>query len=258
MYIYVIVRRIFRFLLICLRVLASIVTVHGSGSTLRIPEASKVRVLALLLLLRAFTLRVPLLCSVHERLPMQRHRRQTHRKEDRPSQRRASLRRRHRHSQSRRPQELHRRGQTTSILVPRGWQQRMFFFGTLLAVMLIFGALEMFEGTYAPPEYNPLYGFEDGAQVDIFTDEPGFTGNPPASNAAAAPVVIASGTSSLVVVATTAPAPAPTPTTSSRFVTIRVTSTSTTMTSSAAATTTAGTGPTWYVQNGRLNGCEKG
>lgn len=30
--------------------------------------------------------------------------------------------------------------------------------------------LQMFEGTYAPPFYNNLYGFKDGAQNDIFDD----------------------------------------------------------------------------------------
>ena len=31
----------------------------------------------------------------------------------------------------------------------------------------------MFEGTYSPPYYNELYGYTDGGQKDIFTNEPG-------------------------------------------------------------------------------------
>jgi len=70
-----------------------------------------------------------------------------------------------------------------------------------------------FEGTYAPPFYNDLYGFPDGAQLDIFVDQAGNQVSSGASGSSSSSV--AGPTSTPAVVSSSSPPAAASSSTSS-------------------------------------------
>ena len=105
----------------------------------------------------------------------------------------------------------------------------------------------MFEGTHAPPLYNDLYGFRDGAQNDIFVDSVlpamNWEGAPKTGSLQAVPGVFASSGSAPAPPANADPSPSspsPTPSSTPKAVTPNQSASS----SSPKPTTKSGSGST--------------